>query len=337
MKDKKFDLIDEQKSPLFRIMSVFNSEDPDRKKFANNICAFHIGNGYILSVAHNLRIENPLLSSIPEDIFQEQIIQHLDEGQSQLFNQSYVLDEQTGKRYLNISDPNISPQLINTLKQINFDTRYINSYEKNICKPFLIIQFRNNQFYNDTSVTSQINPIHKFYESTLNRHTFILELELVEAYYNADIALYKIVNTDASIVEKIPRIEIDFEIYDKSDKPYYCLQSAPIDNLGRLLNKAEIEGLLDHWNKFKDRFEGDYVIDGHRYLIKGYFRFGSSGAPYLVYDEEAGAFKVNAIQSEASPIQLSINNNRNGNFQYINAIASPLSIVEDKIRVYIGD
>lgn len=149
--------------------------------------------------------------------------------------------------------------------------------------------------------------------------------------------MYKIINTDARVIEKIPNVEIDFEIYDESDKPYFCLQSAPVDNLGRLLNKAQIEGLLDHWNNFRDRFDGDYIMDGQRYLIKGYFRFGSSGAPYLIYDDITNSFKVNAIQSEASPIQLSINNNRKGNFQYINAIASPLGIVKDKITEYIGD
>lgn len=142
MKNKKFDLIDEQKSPLFRIMSIYNNDDPARRKFENNICAFHIGNGYILSVAHNLRIEAQLFRSIPEDIFQNQIIQHLDEGQSQLFNQCYILDSQTNKRYRNLSDPNLFQQLINILNRINFDTRFINFYENNICKPFLIIQFR---------------------------------------------------------------------------------------------------------------------------------------------------------------------------------------------------
>jgi len=337
MKNKKFDLIDEQKSPLFRIMSIYNNDDPARRKFENNICAFHIGNGYILSVAHNLRIEAQLFRSIPEDIFQNQIIQHLDEGQSQLFNQCYILDSQTNKRYRNLSDPNLFQQLINILNRINFDTRFINFYENNICKPFLIIQFRESQFYNDAAITSQINSNKKFYEHSLNRHTFIIELELVEAFYNADIALYKIINTDARVIEKIPNVEIDFEIYDESDKPYFCLQSAPVDNLGRLLNKAQIEGLLDHWNNFRDRFDGDYIMDGQRYLIKGYFRFGSSGAPYLIYDDITNSFKVNAIQSEASPIQLSINNNRKGNFQYINAIASPLGIVKDKITEYIGD
>ena len=45
MKEKKLALIDEQKSPLFRTMSVFNDDEPARRAFDNNICAFHIGNG----------------------------------------------------------------------------------------------------------------------------------------------------------------------------------------------------------------------------------------------------------------------------------------------------
>ncbi len=113
---------------------------------------------------------------------------------------------------------------------------------------------------------------------------------------------------------------------------YFCLQSAPVDNLGRLLNEARIEGLLDHWSLFKDDIQGDYVFEGMRYLIEGYFRFGSSGAPYLKYDFTANNFKVNAIQSEACPIQLSINNDRKGNFQYVNAIASPVKNIENELR-----
>ena len=74
-------------------------------------------------------------------------------------------------------------------------------------------------------------------------------------------------------------------------------------------------------------------MDGLRYLIRGYFRFGSSGAPYVYYSEAEGQFKVNAIQSEASPIQLSINNNREGNYQYVNAIASPLKNIQGELEI----
>jgi hypothetical protein len=73
-------------------------------------------------------------------------------------------------------------------------------------------------------------------------------------------------------------------------------------------------------------------LEGLRYLIKGYFRFGSSGAPYLVYNSELNEFEANAIQSEACPIQLSISNKRDGNFQYVNAIATPLSNIKDHLE-----
>ena len=106
--------------------------------------------------------------------------------------------------------------------------------------------------------------------------------------------------------------------------------------MGRLLNKAHIEGFLDHHGSFEDRFGGNYIFEGLRYLIKGYFRFGSSGAPYVYYDNEKEEFIVNAVQSEACPIQLSINNNKEGNYQYVNALASPLSIVRERMEKHIN-
>lgn len=66
IKQEKLDLVDEQKSPLFRIMSVFNNNEPQRRKFENNICAFHIGNGFVMSVAHNLRMKTQIFQSMPE-------------------------------------------------------------------------------------------------------------------------------------------------------------------------------------------------------------------------------------------------------------------------------
>lgn len=78
-------------------------------------------------------------------------------------------------------------------------------------------------------------------------------------------------------------------------------------------------------------------MDGTRYLIKGYFRFGSSGSPYLVYDNEADKFKVNAVQSQASFIQLSIEGKMDGNLQYVNGIASPLSLIEMKLKERINE
>jgi hypothetical protein len=87
---------------------------------------------------------------------------------------------------------------------------------------------------------------------------------------------------------------------------------------------------------FADNIGGNYFFEGLRYLLKGYFRFGSSGAPYFIYNKENNCFEVNALQSEASPIQLSINNSQEGNYQYVNAIATPLNIVKEKLTKEIN-
>lgn len=75
-----------------------------------------------------------------------------------------------------------------------------------------------------------------------------------------------------------------------------------------------------------------YIMDGERYLIKGFFRFGSSGSPYLIYDEDSESFKVNTVQSQASFIQMAIENKMDGNRQYVNGVATPLGIIEDKVK-----
>jgi hypothetical protein len=155
-------------------------------------------------------------------------------------------------------------------------------------------------------------------------------VELVKAHYSEDIAIYRVVNTHQDVIDRLPSVTPDFSILDDEQDDFYCVQSSPSGFLGRLINKASIEGLIEHYATFPDRIGGNYIFEGARYLIKGYFRFGSSGAPYVFYDKKTNQYKVNAIQSEASPIQLSINNSQEGNFQYINAIASPLNIIRDE-------
>lgn len=322
--NNKLDLINEQTSPLFRIMWVYNSEDPKRKQFGNNICAFHIGNGNILSVAHNLKSESGIVNSFEDEIFQSEIIPHLNPDQQKLFSQHYLLDNTTQKRYANIRDQNISKSIIDIFRQIKFDTRWITLNEKNICTPHLIVQFRDGLFYNDVSLSGNFNASTYFHEPLLNRHTFLIKLKLQKAFYSEDIALYKIVDTNQGIIDRLPALTPDFSILNNDVTNFYCIQSSPGSFLGRLLNTATIEGYSDNWSSFIDPVGGNYIMEGLRYLIRGYFRFGSSGAPYVYYNVDEGKFKVNAIQSEASPIQLSINNNREGNYQYVNAIASPL-------------
>lgn len=332
---KKLDFIGEQTSPLFRLMWIQNITEPTRRQFDNNICAFHIGNGFVLSVAHNLKIESKILKTIDDAIYQADISPYLNPTQVELLNRCYPLDPTTNKRYLTITNQADVPLVVDALKQINFDTRWLTLTQRNLCKPYMIVQFKNNQFYNDATLTGHFNSNSSFNEASLNRHTFLLEVELIDAYYNEDIALYKIVNTHQSIIDRLPSIPLDFSILDDVQSDFYCVQSSPNGSLGRLVNKAIIEGFIDHHGTFPDRIGGNYIFEGTRYLIKGYFRFGSSGAPYVFYDSESETYKANAIQSEASPIQLSINNNREGNFQYVNAIASPLHIIQDRLQSHL--
>jgi hypothetical protein len=275
MKKQKIKLINELSSPLFRIMSVFNNDSPSNRKFCNNICAFHIGNGYVLSVAHNLNIQ--------------------------------------------FSDANA-----------NISGKVIDLYGQGTCKPFLVVQFRNNKFYNNDEATEKINPNHIFYEQQFLRHTFIIELELVEAFYNEDFALYRIVNTDRTVINLLPSVKLSYKLLTSENDSLFCLQSSPFHEIGKMVNIAKVEGILDSWSE-----AGSHILDGTRYLVRGYFRFGSSGAPYLIYDKILRQFRVNGIQSQASPVQLCINGNRDNNFQYVNAIVSPLFNIKEKLKPYV--
>ncbi|MFN3753947.1 hypothetical protein [Flavobacterium sp.] len=333
---KQLELTNEQTSPLFRIMWTQNINEPNRRHFENNICAFHIGKGYILSVAHNLKSEARIFKSIDENIFTNDILPYLNDAQKQLFQNCFLLDTRVQKRYWNSTNPNDYQFAIEALKQINFDTRWVTFLEKKICQAHLIIQFKNNLFYNNTELSKHFTSSTYFAEPAINRHTFLVEVELVEAFYDNDIALYRIVNTAKEIINAMPIVTIDYSILSDEQEHYYCLQSSPTSEVGKLLNKAQIEGFTEHFAIFQERVGGNYILEGLRYLIKGYFRFGSSGAPYLVYDAKQNEFKANAIQSEACPIQLSIDNKRDGNFQYVNAIATPLNNIKEKLEYYLN-
>ncbi len=327
----KRQLIDEQASPLHRIMWIYNAEEPKKRTFENNICAFHIGGGYFLSVAHNLRIPAGYFKSIDEELFRKDILYKLDGAQKVFFDQHYFVDEYTRKMYLNSADPAAIQGIANILKQKRFDTRWVTLAEKRICTPHVVIQFKENSFYNHPELTAYFKPHQVVYEADAHKFTYLLEVELVEAFYGADIALYKIANMPDEIISRIPKIDINCDFYEENPGDMFCLQSAPNSPAGRLLNEARIEGILDHFGIFPDEVGGNYIFEGLRYLVKGYFRFGSSGAPYLLYDYVHNRYVANAIQSEASGIQLSIKNDKEGNFQYVNAIVSPLYIIKERL------
>lgn len=331
-------LTDEFTSPLFRIMSVYNYSDPSKAQYLNNISSFHIGKGLILSVCHNLRLKF-VPGVIEEDDFQKDILSKVKFENKNLLNKHYEL-KPDNKRYLtNIPNNPTQQQIFNKLlglfQEIQFDTSFEKDYKSGRSKPYLIIQFKNNTFYNK-DLTQIFAPQNSFHEPILNRYTFVLELELINAFYNVDISIYRITNTDQKIINSLPFIEVDTTLFDNLSKhEFFCLQSSPSSELGRMLNSAKIDGIADHWSNFSDRIHQNYLLDGKRYIFKNYFRFGSSGAPYIVYDREKEELYVNAIQSEACPIQMLINNSRDGNLEYTHALATPLSNIEDKLKTII--
>ena len=332
MNKNKLNVISDYESPLFRIMSVYDSQDKNRRRFCNNICAFHIGNGFILSVGHNLRIITPFPDSISDTIFNNEIKSFLTPQEIIDFQKIYDYDQITKKWYINRSVQDFDTIAVNIFKRINYDRRFITFYSKGICTPYLIIQFHENSFYKNINYLDMMPTNSFFHEPNLDRYTFIIKLDFIEAFYQDDYSIYQINSDYKKIIKFIPFIDIDYNIYDSLKKDFYCLQGAPIGNLGRMLNQSSIEGLLDHFNTFNDNIGGNYFSQGLRYIIRGYFRFGSSGAPYLKYNKIKRKFAVNAIQSEACPLQLMINNNQAGNFQYVNAIASPISNIKKKIE-----
>ncbi len=336
MDQNKLALIHEQTSPLQQIVWAYNMAEPARRTFENNICAFHIGKGYFLSVAHNLRLQTGFYKSIDETIYQKEILAKSDGAQKVFLEQCYFHDAYTHKWYLNTQDPHHLEHIVKILKQKRFDTRWVTFGEKRIASPFLAFQFRNNLFFNDQQVTRMFDPSREMQDAVSKRHTFFVEVALVKAFYQEDIALYKVVDTPDEVVAKIPSVSVDFSLSEFADKPLYCLQSAPNTSAGRLLNDARIEGILDHFSPFTDDVEGNFNFQGFRYLIRGYFRFGSSGAPYIVYKPEERQYYANAIQSEASGIQFAAKHEKEGNFQYTHAIASPLYLVRDELEQIIS-
>ena len=247
MRDKKLSLINENESPLFRIMSIYNSQAPN-KVFANNICAFHVGSGIIISVAHNLRTFERLPFIISDSFYQNELLPKIDPNDQADFNLIYPLDPISNNRiFTGVNQTNVETYA-KKLDDAKVDRRYSKLYEEDCCKPFLVASFRNNEFCGNVALNANFDVNHTFPEPSINRQTFLIELELLDELINEDIAIYKIVNTHQDIIDQLPSIEIDFNLYDTGTINYYCLQTAPYDNLGRIVNEAGIEGLLDNFS-----------------------------------------------------------------------------------------
>lgn len=339
--NKLYEIVDDLKSPLFRIMSVYNVTDILTRQFVNNISCFHIGKGLFLSVSHNLRTKS-IPNFINESEFQSLILPRVQMEDKKIVNKHYVLNASENKRYIsNVPEDfnkqiGLSNELRAIFQKIQFDTSFEKDYARGIAKPFLIIQFKTGDFFGDKALISKFRRHEMFQEQSLNRYTFLLEVEILKSFYSSDICVYKIKNADSELISKIPAFELDFTLHNNlSNVDFFCLQSSPSSELGRMLNSAKIDGIAEHWTNFSDLVHTNYILEGKRYITRNYFRFGSSGAPYVIYDREKETVFANAVQSEACPIQMTINNNRDGNAQYTHAIATPLSEIENELKALI--
>ena len=136
MKDKKLELIDENKSPLFRIMSVYNLNG-NNIAFTNNICAFHIGNGLVISVAHNLRALDGLPILLSDTFYQNELSAKVDHNDLALFDQHYTSIPGTAKRVFNGGgNQPLVEQLVKKLDDAKVDRRYSKLHTDNCCKPY---------------------------------------------------------------------------------------------------------------------------------------------------------------------------------------------------------
>jgi len=330
---KLIDLVKDQTSPLFRIKSVFNYDHRPTMKMLNNILCSHIGNGYFISVAHNLKSDYQIPLGVPDAIFEQNFLACFNDQEKDMLRNRYQFDQNSNKHILK-GFQNVTEQDLLKVKiqSCSFDTSYVYGYNNGLVKPYLIVQFENNQFYNSHALTALIEPLNYFNEQNINKHSFIIEIEIASIFYEHDIAIYRAINTDSQVIQAIPVIDIDFNTYDGTeDYKFYCLQSSPSSEMGRLLNTATIEGISQHWG-LQNNVKPPTIMEGLRYIMKGYFRFGSSGAPYVVLKDPDGDLKINAVQSEACPQQLLINNSQNGNAQYINGIATPVGNLHKQIN-----
>lgn len=322
--NKFYTLINENTTPLFRV-SFTNKELRD---FESNSLASHIGGGYFISVNHSFNLQHvPRL--IEKEMFQSIINQkpkkkHILHKHYQEINGLFKLTDMP-------LDVESNMKVIKSISEILLDSKYDLSIQSEVKRgfkvPVLIISFKSGLFYGDELLTKKfVSAGNALDEASLGVKSFILELEVVMQDQDNDIVLYKLKDTEKEIISKIPFLNIDFKSLDfNSNVSLLCLQASPSSEFGRTLNSSYIEGIVDNFS-----FDSKNVFKGNRYLLKTYFRFGSSGAPYVFYDETRNGFYINAIQSEACPIQMDIGGQRNG-MQYTHALATPIANVKNKL------
>ena len=297
-----------------------------------------LGNGLVVSVGHNLIREAKYLVSMPEAYFQNRVLRHATpEDKKILLNHyilnHYILNPKTKKRYP--AQTKNKAQIKAIIGCLKIDTRWQQLYQEQIADPFLFLSFSTPLFFNDSQMTTQWPEHHTFFDQRHGVHTYMLPLQLVFVSHSYDIALCKIINTPSPVVDSIPSTHLSFQ-KAQPDDVFYCLQASPSgSHLGRLLNTCNLESIMDHHAIKTDPFSGNDIHRGLRYILNGYFRFGSSGAPYFCLDPKTNQMALTAIHSEAASIQLSIHGDKGKNAQYTRAIATPLLHIKQEIIQYL--
>lgn len=327
--NKFYKLVEEDKSPLHRIS--FNNTKA--REFEASFLTAHIGNGYFITVNHPLNGDR-----LPKEIDGAEFSNILKTvpNHKSLLNKYYllagnkvVLNTTAFSQNQDVNEKN-TIRIMLALKEGKYDISYLKEFQRGLVKPSLVITFKNNLYYSSQVLTNKFGGNNILHESLINRTSFLIDLELVFTSYENDLAVYKAINVDKDIIDIIPSLDIDYSLLDFSNSnDLFCLQCSPNSDFGRTLNKSCIEGIVDSVSNITLNFPVK-IHEGKRYLLKTYYRFGSSGAPYIFYDEIKEKFVLNAIQSEGCGIQMDINGNRN-NMQFTNAIATPLFNIKDKL------
>lgn len=327
--NKFYNLIDELNSPLTRI-ALSNHKF---KEFSGDFLATHIGSGYFISVFH------PFLGNyIPRRIANHEyeiLINKVSQHRA-LLNKHYISKD--GFRQLSNMPEDVNQnrkvgkEILELLKGAGFDITINGEYIKGNIRPVAAFSFKENLFFKQNDLTKKFKAEHIVDEGPFKRTSFLIELEIVFYDIGNDLAVFKVKDIDKDVIDIIPFIELDYTLLDfTSTQNLLCIQGSPTTTLGKTLNKSFIEGIVDNVSLQPN----NTLFEGTRYLIKTYFRFGSSGAPYVFYDEVKDKFVLNAVQSEACPIQMDINGIRNG-MQYTHALASPIRNIQDKIQKLIN-
>jgi hypothetical protein len=249
------------------------------------------------------------------------------------FNKHYKLNKSTDEYEYAVANTEKQVEKLRKIaSQIDLDLKTPAQLERQAVTQFVVAQFRQDAFYGDTSLNSHFKPAHHFHENENGVFTFMMEAMPIRILWEQDLSIYRLVAPDARVLAALPAAVATFDEIAIGDT-LYPLQNSPTSDFGRLVNRSVVEGLLDEHSPVRQH---SIVRQGSRYLIKGFFRFGSSGAPYFRWNADEARFEVVAIQSAAAPIQLTVGGSMQDNFQWVSGIATPLAPIKSELDALVS-